>query len=121
MYSIMHVIYGVPLTEACSEIIDKFELDETTDDWFEGEVDGNSMTCGFITHYTGGGPYHVGYCGVELWSANCISAIRLHDRPLEATDAQRELAEKRVAELHAKFQEALKDYPIGVYIVFSTS
>ena len=117
MYSIMHLIYGVPLTETVDAIINEFEQDETTDDWFETD----EGECGFTTRYVGCGDTRAGWCGVELWSCDCTEPIKVPE--VRASDAQMRQAQERCSTLHRRFKEALEreGVEVGHYFVFSTS
>lgn len=121
MYTIMSVIYGVPLTRSCQKIIDEFEKDLTTEDWFEDE----EGTCGFQMMYSGFADGTPGFCGVELWSAPCIGPIDMREAKyrMSPTREDKVLAAKKFKALHKRLQKSLIDggFPLGIYIIFSTS
>lgn len=113
-YAIVSVIYGVPLTEDCIDLINKWESDTTSDKWFEDD-DG---TCGFTTLYSASGPRN-GYCGVELDQLNSynnqlVSAVRT-----VPTEAEIEKATALVNKLYPELRS--QTGPIGVYFVWSDS
>lgn len=62
-----------------------------------------------------------GFRGIELWSANCIDPIPLETRRMLPSRLEETMAQQKCEKLHPRFKEVLKDTPVGIYIVFSTS
>ena len=115
MYSIAHIIYGVPLSEKISQKINDYENSES-DLWFE---DKNGM-CGFRIFYHGSADQLMGFCGVELDTFAefkpfiDVSKLTTKPTPEQVSEANRQL-EALCEELRG-----LCD-PVGVYLVWSTS
>ncbi len=110
-YSRVSIIYGVPLTEDCVDLINKWESDVTSDKWFEDDYG----CCGFAQLYTAGGP-PAGYCGVELDELKAYSNQGLADVRMKPTAAEKkqakELVEKLDPELRARAGK------IGLYFIW---
>jgi len=111
-YAIIKVIYGVPLTEDCIDLINKWESDQTSDKWFEDE----NGICGFTSLYSAGGP-GCGYCGVELdelesYGNQPVSKVRMIPNEKEKKEAQ-----KLVDAIPAELRKLTGD--VGVYFIWS--
>lgn len=144
MYCIVSIIYGVPLTEAVSNLIQEWaapgsfpdigakgeELAEWLEaggsDWTEDGhpvLAGEDLPWGFKTLYNGGTDYEVGYCGVKLGEFNeCRSSMHINEEflaSLKPSLSQQLEAESLVAKLHPHLKEAAG--PIGTYFIFSYS
>lgn len=112
-YAIVKVIYGVPLTEDCIELINKWESDPTCDKWFEDD----NGACGFTSLYSASGP-GAGYCGIELdeldSSNQLVSEVRM-----KPTEKEEKKAKKLVEALPPELRELTGE--IGVYFIWSDS
>ena len=116
MYSIMTVIYGIPLSEEISKLID----DDTLPEDDSGLGSGDSTVCGFTELYHGSSDQHVGYCGVEISEFNeCVDYIAADTLVLTATDEQKAEGQALVDRLDQRILSIAP--PIGVYIIPSTS
>lgn len=114
MYPIAHLIYGVPLTDALAQEIQRMEADPDAG-WFEE----GQATCGFVQVYSGVAPRMVGYCGVSLAEFPClVDPVSITDLS-EPTPEQRRLAEAAVEALMPNLRALCP--PIGVHLVFGTS
>lgn len=114
-YAIANVIYGVPLNEEANDLINKWEQDETNDNWFED----NDGTCGFTMLYTGSADY-AGYCGVSLMEFDeCEDFRPISSLNVQPTEKQIEEVKAKVAKLHPELKAVLPE--IGTYLVWSTS
>lgn len=133
MFSIMNIIYGVPLTRDAIEKIDEWERNNS-ENWFES----NGLTCGFEILYNRS--TYVGFCGVNLGSFNelenyinidpSIPCIRIQKSfnskksnekviTLKPTQNQIDETTKLVENLHPLLRSLVPD--IGLYIVISSS
>jgi len=105
MYSIVTVIYGIPITPEVSalSVEDPDELEDF----------------GYTIQYHGNSSDTVGYCGVELDSFNeCQTALSVDKIKTTPTEEQKLESFRRVHMLSAKHRGSAK---IGVYYIFSTS
>jgi hypothetical protein len=113
-YAIVKVVYGVPLTEDCIDLINKWESDPNCDKWTEDD-DG---PCGFTSLYAAGGTGN-GFCGVELdeldsYGNQLVSKVRM-----VPTKEEKKKAEKKIAELDPQLRELTGE--VGVYFIWSDS
>lgn len=142
MYSIMNVIYGIPLTRKINALIDKWE---TTDDdrWSEG-LNEKRDTCGFITLYHGSADRIIGFCGVSLGEfTECDEIIKIEDDTIKISEdsvpksmrsgprrppsivklkpSEKEIAktQKMISKLDPEIQKIAPS--VGIYIITSTS
>ncbi len=139
MYSIMNVIYGVPLTRKVNELINKWE--ETDDDrWADADDD----MCGFETLYHGSADRIIGFCGVCLGEfTECDEIIKINEDAIEISEdsppknrkygpklqsskIKLKPSKKEIAEAQSKIDaldpEIKKILPeVGLYIITSTS
>lgn len=113
-YSIVRVIYGVPLNENCIELINKWEHDVSDDRWWEDD----EGVCGFTSLYSASGPGN-GYCGVELCSLNSFVNQLVSKVRMVPTEAEIKKANARLDLLHPELRS--KTGPVGVYFVWSDS
>lgn len=114
MYSIAHVIHGVPLTPAIAAEIQRME-DDPDSDWSES----GAVTCGFTQVYSGVASGMVGYCGVALTELSCVGEpVGLADLPAPTPEQDR-LAQAAVAGLSPGLRALCP--PVGTYLVFGTS
>lgn len=127
MYSIVHIIYGLPLVESITKRIDELEArSESEDDLDEQENwwEGTEGPCGFETFYDGSAEYMPGFCGVQLDEFNaCSEPFALSDLTLAPSPQQIDDAKKKIDALPKwvkKMYDELEMTP-DVYIVFSTS
>ena len=118
MYSIVNVIYGIPITDEIEKRNQEL-LDADPNE--EDESLGEELECyGFETFYSGSHSGIVGYLGVELSDFDeCHSYLKFKDLKFEPTPAQKAEAEKKIANLDNRFKDVLPE--IGVYLIFSTS
>ena len=112
--AIVTVVYGVPLTEDCIDLINKWECDTKCDKWFED----NNGTCGFTDLYSASGPGN-GFCGVELdqlesYGNQLVSKVRM-----VPSEKEKQKAEKLIAALDPELRERTGD--VGVYFIWSDS
>lgn len=110
-YSRVSVIYGVPLTENCIELIHKWEMDPTSDKWTED----NEGACGFTDLYTAGGP-RAGYCGVELDELKAYDNQPVNDVRMKPTEEEKKKAKELVAALDPELRGLTGD--IGLYFIW---
>jgi len=136
MYSIMNVIYGVPLTRKINALINEWE--ETDDDrWADADDD----MCGFETLYHGSADRIIGFCGVCLGEfTECDEIIKIGEDAIEISEdlppskkrgpksskIQLKPSKKEIAEAQSKIDELdpeiKKILPeVGLYIITSTS
>lgn len=113
-YAIVTVVYGVPLTEDCIDLINKWESDTESDKWTE---DGNGP-CGFTSLYSASGPGN-GFCGVvldalESYGNQLVSKVRM-----VPTKEEKKKAEKLVEALDPELRQRTGE--IGVYFIWSDS
>lgn len=113
-YSIVTVVYGVPLNDDCIDLINKWESDTNDDKWFEDD-DG---ICGFTTLYSASGP-HNGYCGVKLDTLESYGNQLVSEVRMIPTEAEIKEATARLDKLHPELRS--KVGPIGVYFIWSDS
>lgn len=115
-YAIANIIYGVPLTEEVSDLMNKWEQDETNDNWFES----NDGQCGFTTLYSGSAPQTIGFCGVLLGTLKEFklyeSLSKINTQP---TALQIAKTTEKISKLHPEIKALLPD--VDVYLVWSTS
>ncbi len=134
MYSIIKIIYGIPISAAASKLKDSYEdpddppspEEEAVAKWIEDGGspwgDATSNGWGFKILYDGGGaPWEVGYCGVVLGEfTECQNSIHVTSEwtaKLQPTEEQKKEAEDAIAKLHP----FLKDVAVGTYFIFHTS
>lgn len=104
MYSIVTVIYGIPITQEISALEDGGDELENA---------------GYETQYHGASPDVVGYCGVELDSfTECQTALLVDNIKITPTEEQKLEGFRKVHALTAKYRGSAE---IGVYYIFSTS
>lgn len=114
MYPLAHLIYGVPLTQALADEIQRME-DDPHSEWSE---DGQT-TCGFTLIYSGVAERLVGYCGVHLTEFACVQEpITLTSLPTASPDQQAR-AHAALAALPAGLRALCP--PLGHHLVFGTS
>lgn len=119
MYSIVNVIYGLPLTDSASREIEGMGIEPED--------------IGFTILYHGGAEYSPGYIGVELGeydetqdalsfrgtvlskADNGAPVTKLVAHPTEVAKAER-----MIQELEPKVRAVLPEL-VGVYFIFSTS
>ena len=108
MYSIGHVIYGIPITDEISQLAQQRdeELAEEDGGWFE-------------TLYHGGSYREVGYLGVELATFDECKDFPLHDVVKDVTDEQEAEVVKAFNKLPMEYKEIAP--AIDTWVVFSTS
>jgi hypothetical protein len=111
-YTIIKIVYGVPLTEDCIDLINKWESDPNSDKWFE---DGRGV-CGFISLYSASGPGH-GYCGVELDELKSYGNEPVSDIRMKPTAEEKEKAKKLVDKLDPELRKLTGK--IDVYFIWS--
>ena len=112
MYSIIKVIYGVPLTEAVIEHYEK--IDEAYEDDFE-------------TLYSGSGEYPPGYIGIELGEIsecgrdgfNRVKNDMIDGIKLTPSLKQLFEVDTKIDALSKELKEVLE--PTGVYFIWYTS
>ena len=128
MYSILNVIYGVPITEKISALITEWEGTDKSP-WYEDK----NGPCGFTSLYHGSTGGLVGYCGVLLGEFDeCCEWLRLEDGGIWVkentrlrlartvpTEQEKRQANELFAKLHLDIVRLCPE--LGVYIVFSTS
>lgn len=115
MYSIVTVIYGVPLNIAVSRKINSWESDEDSP-WSED----NDGTCGFVATYHDGSSELIGYCGVELDTFDeCRSSRKVSELNLQPTKEQVVEAKDKIAKLHPALHDLIDEE--SIYFIFSTS
>lgn len=107
-YSIVKVIYGVPLNEEVSNKMDEWE-DSGDDRWYDG--------CGFTTLYSASGDPTPGYCGVELCTLKSYANQCVSELPLVPKAPQVQEAMKKIALLDPELRE-LAGKP-DVYLIWS--
>lgn len=113
-YAIIKVVYGVPLTEDCIDLINKWESDPNSDKWFEDD----NGCCGFTSLYSAGGPGH-GYCGVELDELASYGNQPVSEVRMEPSEKEKKEAEALVAAIPQELRELTGK--IGVYFIWSDS
>ena len=102
MYSIGHVIFGIPKTQAISEKISEWEADEECEKWYED----NGGCCGFETMYSGSAEHEPGFCGVELETFDeCCDFLRVREMKLEPTEEQKQEALEKIGKLEPELRE----------------
>lgn len=145
MYSIISIIYGVPLNEEVNNLMQEWAspgsfpdigiqsdelakwLEDGGSDWTDDDgcqiLAGEDQPWGFKTLYHGGSSYYVGYCGVKLGEFDeCRNDMRIDEKflaSLKPSRTQELLAREIVGKLHPRLLEAAG--PIGTYFIFSTS
>lgn len=112
--AIVQVVYGVPLTEDCIELINEWESDPNSDKWFEDD----NGCCGFTSLYSASGPGN-GYCGVKLdelasYGNQLVGDVRMIPTPEEYIKAK-----ERVDALDPELRERTGN--MGVYFIWSDS
>lgn len=117
MYSIITVIYGLPLTNKASAALEEMNIDPSNY---------------FSTLYHGGADYAPGYIGVLLGEFNeCSGALRVLSNGIQTnsgkliakfvtTADQKKEAENMIANLSNEIRNVLPS-EIGIYFIFSTS
>lgn len=115
-YVIGNIVYGCPINDALSTLIEQVEMDEAHP---LSEYYDDDYPLGFETYYSGHAYGTVGAFGVSLGRINECSNVRVGDLTLEPTEEQKADVEKRFAEL----PKAVRDLcdPLDTYIVWSTS
>jgi hypothetical protein len=113
-YAIVKVIYGVPLTEDCIDLINKWESDPNDENWFEDDMG----TCGFESLYSASGP-GTGYCGVELGELDSYENQPVSQVRMTPTAKEKKEAEEMVEKLHPELRK--RAGKIDVYFVWSDS
>lgn len=130
MFSIVNIIYGVPLTE---EIYKKIGEWEETDDerWWEDDRGG---PCGFQTFYSGSSEFPPGFCGACLGSFDEVcpniqlkgTQILIRDNlkekykiNLEPDEVFKQKVYQKINNLDPELKEMISE--IGIYFIFSTS
>lgn len=106
------VIYGVPLTYDCIQLINQWESDLTSDKWFEN----GDGACGFTSLYKASGPA-TGYCGVELDELDAYGDQPVRDVKMKPTAEQKKLAKKRVDALDPELRKLTGK--MDVYFIWS--
>lgn len=112
--AIVTVVYGVPLTEECIDLINEWESDMDSDKWFEDE----KGACGFTSLYSASGPGN-GYCGVELGELESYGNQLVSDVRMKPTAEEKKQAEELVAALPPELRKLTGK--IGVYFIWSDS
>jgi len=113
-YSIVNVIYGVPLSVYAGERIDSWKkAGDKRWDWGDGE----NERCGFTLFYHGSMHCPVGYCGVLLGEMHSNTA--LEDIRLEPTEQEKIEAQDKILEVDPELLNLCPEP--GVHFVFSTS
>lgn len=107
MYTIGHLIYGIPVTEDIMQVC--MERDEEL-----GEEDGGY----FVDLYNGGGAPS-GYLGVELTCFDECESVLLSDLLTDLTLEQSSKAIKAFEKLPIEYKRVAK--PIALWIIWSTS
>ena len=119
MYSIITVIYGIPLTQ---------ELEERNSDLIDADPEESDPTIhedmeeyGFEIMYTGSGNHTPGYCGVELseFDECSDSYLPISEVAMVPTDEQKAEAHAKIEALDDRFKDLLP--AVSVYFIFSTS
>jgi hypothetical protein len=106
MYTIGHVIYGVPLTDKISGIIERAGQDP-------GDL-------GFTVLYSGAANWTPGYLGEELVEfTECDGDFPLSKLAVQPTAKQRAAAQAKIDGLPPKVKAALGK--VDVWVVWSTS
>lgn len=108
------VVYGVPLTEDCIDLINKWELDPICDKWFEND----KGACGFTSLYSASGPGS-GFCGVELDQLESYGNQLVDKVRMIPTKKEKVKAQKLVDALPPELRECTGE--IGVYFIWSDS
>lgn len=110
MYSIGHVIYGVPLTEDIHRAFEEADHEEV---W------------GFETFYDGSASSQPGFLGVELVEFNAFGDVPLWKIAVDPTEEQLADAHAKIERFKADFKaETGKDIKLGkidTWVVWSTS
>ena len=107
MYTIVNVIYGVPLTEEVWDFLNNSDNDYDLEE------------LGFTTEYSGSSSYPPGWCGVELDSFDESDWLDVANLKLTPTDKQRAEALDKIEALDPQVR-ALCPEP-KTYFIFSTS
>ncbi len=134
-YAIAKVIYGIPLTRAAGELINRWEEDEDSP-WIET----THGLCGFTSLYSAGGDGPIGYCGIDLGEFSEFETyitIKLPndegnhelqirpDRgnvrriPLSISQIEKDQAQREINNVHQELWELCPEP--GFFIVFSSS
>lgn len=111
-YAICQVVYGVPITESLTKVMDDEELENL----------------GFETLYTSSGNYPPGYCGVPIFEFDeCEDFAKWSDftsRIEGLTEDRKSMALDMFKELPLEVKEALKEEGIegpDIYMVWHSS
>jgi len=117
MYTYIHIIFGIPLSEKGGEKIVEWE-GENNPLFSEYDDEFDTIVCGFTTLHHGGADNYVGYCGIEIAKFNeCEDCVpySLFEPTMEQINEVFRLCERIPQELRALCPE------IGMYYIFSTS
>lgn len=108
MYSIVTVVYGVPIRQAALDEVESLGIEPSD--------------IGIITQYSGSGDEIPAYCGVELSEFDEATDMALPISSIRHTPTSKEIAKATaaVAALPSSVRKRIKD-KLDTYYVFSTS
>lgn len=117
-YAICQVVYGVPVTERLSSLVDEEEFEDM----------GDLRDLGFEMLYSGSANYSPGYCGVPIFEFDeCDDLTKWSDFTAKVnvlTEEQKSEALEQFNALDPKILEALKEDGIegpDIYLIWHSS